>query len=170
MYMLSEHPTVLSRLREEVLRIVGPDQPPTLEQIPELKFLRAVINGARDPRPVPPCTDSCSTETLRLYPPVAANMKKPVNATVFPSKNTEQPDIFVPAGIESVQVRSLALDGSTDYVASISYSVSLMHRRKDLWGPDGACSRQDANAGSGSTHSIQLQLWSSTQIDGLTTD
>ena len=52
-YMLAEHPEVLSRLREEILSRVGPTAAPTLEDIREMKYLRAFIN-----------------ETLRLYPPV----------------------------------------------------------------------------------------------------
>lgn len=51
--MLAEHPDVLHRLREEILNKVGPSNPPTLEDIREMKYLRAFIN-----------------ETLRLYPPV----------------------------------------------------------------------------------------------------
>lgn len=45
LYMLSEHPVILARLREEILEAVGPDRQPTLEDIRELKLLRAVING-----------------------------------------------------------------------------------------------------------------------------
>ena len=52
-YMLTEHPDVLRRLREEILSRVGPTNPPALEDIREMKYLRAFIN-----------------ETLRLYPPV----------------------------------------------------------------------------------------------------
>lgn len=52
-YMLAEHPDMLHRLREEILSRVGPSNSPTLEDIREMKYLRALIN-----------------ETLRLYPPV----------------------------------------------------------------------------------------------------
>ena len=52
-YMLSEHPDVLTRLRTEVLQIVGQHGRPTYEDIKGMKFLRAVIN-----------------ETLRLFPAV----------------------------------------------------------------------------------------------------
>ncbi|PIL36132.1 cytochrome P450 [Ganoderma sinense ZZ0214-1] len=51
-------------------------------------------------------------ETLRLYPPVNS-----VKDTVLPATTTQQP-IFVPAGMKCI------------------YSVFVMHRRKDLWGPD----------------------------------
>nr|VWO99560.1 Cytochrome P450 monooxygenase CYP52X1 [Ganoderma boninense] len=51
-------------------------------------------------------------ETLRLYPPVHATKD-----TVLPATTT-QPPIFVPAGTNT------------------AYCVFIMHRRKDLWGPD----------------------------------
>ncbi|KAF8131053.1 cytochrome P450 [Boletus edulis] len=75
-YMLSQHPDVLARLREELITKIGLSRRPTHDDMRELKYLRAFIN-----------------EVLRLYPPVPFNTR-----TV--------------------------------------YSVFLMHRRKDLWGPD----------------------------------
>ncbi|TBU45855.1 cytochrome P450 monooxygenase pc-2 [Dichomitus squalens] len=56
-------------------------------------------------------------ETLRLYPPVPMNSRSAARDTVFPSTTTREP-VFVPAGTTCI------------------YSVFLMHRRKDLWGPD----------------------------------
>jgi hypothetical protein len=44
--MLGENPHVLSRLRKEILDKVGSTRRPTLEDMRELKYLRAVINGA----------------------------------------------------------------------------------------------------------------------------
>lgn len=43
--MLSEHPDVLRRLREEVLEQVGESRRPTFEDMKDMKYLRAVING-----------------------------------------------------------------------------------------------------------------------------
>lgn len=43
--MLSQHPNVLHRLREEILSVVGNSRSPTLEELHEMKYLRAVING-----------------------------------------------------------------------------------------------------------------------------
>ena len=43
--MLSQHPDVLRRLREEILSVVGHSKSPTLEELREMKYLRAVING-----------------------------------------------------------------------------------------------------------------------------
>ncbi len=44
-YMLSEHPHFLEKLRQEVLDTVGPDRTPTYDDVKDMKFLRAVING-----------------------------------------------------------------------------------------------------------------------------
>lgn len=44
-YLLSTNPDVLARLREEVLSKVGPSAKPTFDNIREMKYLRAVING-----------------------------------------------------------------------------------------------------------------------------
>jgi hypothetical protein len=43
--MLAEHPYVLGRLRKEILDKVGSSRRPTLDDVRELKYLRAVING-----------------------------------------------------------------------------------------------------------------------------
>ncbi|KAK7445179.1 Protein kinase alk2 [Stygiomarasmius scandens] len=55
-------------------------------------------------------------ETLRLYPPVPFDGRASTTSTVFPSKTG--PPVFIPEGTKCL------------------YSVFLMHRRKDLWGPD----------------------------------
>ncbi|KAJ6489423.1 cytochrome P450 monooxygenase pc-1 [Mycena vulgaris] len=56
-------------------------------------------------------------ETMRLYPPVPSNLRENVRATTWPSPDPVQPPLYIPAGTK------------------ISYSVFLMHRRTDLWGP-----------------------------------
>jgi len=40
------HPSVLARLREEILRHVGPTRRPTYDDVREMKYLRAVLNGS----------------------------------------------------------------------------------------------------------------------------
>ncbi|KAJ7134537.1 cytochrome P450 monooxygenase pc-2 [Mycena epipterygia] len=52
-------------------------------------------------------------ETMRLYPSVEC-----INATTWPSPNPNEKPIYIPAGTQ------------------VPYSVFMMHRRKDLWGPD----------------------------------
>ncbi|KDQ56219.1 hypothetical protein JAAARDRAFT_70562 [Jaapia argillacea MUCL 33604] len=100
-YMLSEHPHVFKRLREEVLSNVGPSRRPTYDDVRDMKYLRAVIN-----------------ETLRLFPIVPLNVRQSINPTTWRSKRSDGKPFYIPAGTRC------------------RYSVFLMHRRKDLWGPD----------------------------------
>ncbi|KAI9060248.1 cytochrome P450 [Trametes sanguinea] len=57
-------------------------------------------------------------ETLRLYPPVPVNIRCAVKDTTMPSTHQGEKPLFVPQGMRMI------------------YSVFIMHRRKDLWGPD----------------------------------
>jgi len=57
-------------------------------------------------------------ETMRLYPAVPFNVRFTVNETTIPNSDTHGRPFYVPAN------------------TGVSYSVILMHRRKDLWGPD----------------------------------
>ncbi|EIW81954.1 cytochrome P450 [Coniophora puteana RWD-64-598 SS2] len=99
-YMLSQHPDVLRRLREEILTKVGSSRRPSYDDMRDMKYMRAFIN-----------------EVLRLYPPVPGNIRTSTEATVWPGVNG-RPPIYVPPNTRT------------------PYSVFLMHRRKDLWGPD----------------------------------
>ncbi|KAG1809091.1 cytochrome P450 [Suillus subaureus] len=101
LYLLSTHPHVMTRLREEVMTKVGPTDRPTYDNIREMKYLRAVIN-----------------ETMRVFSPVPFNVRESVKASTLPATSPLDKPIYVPPK------------------TSVSYSVFLMHRRKDLWGPD----------------------------------
>mmetsp|Transcript_13119 Transcript_13119/g.36935 ORF Transcript_13119/g.36935 Transcript_13119/m.36935 type:complete len:987 (+) Transcript_13119:885-3845(+) len=57
-YVLTQHPDVENRLREEVMEVIGKDGSPTQDNIKKLTFMTSVIK-----------------ETLRLYPPAAAFIK-----------------------------------------------------------------------------------------------
>ncbi|KAH8119743.1 cytochrome P450 monooxygenase pc-1 [Phellopilus nigrolimitatus] len=57
-------------------------------------------------------------ETLRLYPPVPFDQRSTINATTLPNKIPGAKPWYIPARTRVV------------------YSVFLMHRRTDLWGPD----------------------------------
>ncbi|KAF8055213.1 cytochrome P450 monooxygenase pc-1 [Lyophyllum atratum] len=57
-------------------------------------------------------------ETLRLFPIVPFNTRENINETVWPSPEPGKKPIYLPPGTK------------------VPYSVFLMHRRKDLWGPD----------------------------------
>ena len=47
-YFLALHPNVLQRLREEILSHVGTSRDPNVEDIREMKYLRAVLNGKQN--------------------------------------------------------------------------------------------------------------------------
>ena len=68
--MLADHPDVFARLRAEVLQVLGPNGKVCPENLRELKYLRAILNG--EPlslsRAVVPI--NYFLETLRLYPNV----------------------------------------------------------------------------------------------------
>ncbi|KAI0796907.1 cytochrome P450 [Abortiporus biennis] len=82
MYFLSQYPEVMRRLREEVLTVVGLTKRPNLEDMKEMKYLRAVIN-----------------ETLRLYPPVPLNFRFSIRDTTVPNnEDSTGVPFFVPAG------------------------------------------------------------------------
>ncbi|KAI9568647.1 cytochrome P450 [Boletus coccyginus] len=99
-YMFSQHPDVLARLREEILAKVGVSSRPTHDDIKDMKYLRAFIN-----------------EVLRLYPPVPINVRLCTEAQTWPALNGGK-SFYIPPNTMTL------------------YSVFLMHRRKDLWGPD----------------------------------
>ncbi|TFK21754.1 cytochrome P450 monooxygenase pc-3 [Coprinopsis marcescibilis] len=117
-YNLTQHPDITAKLRQEVFDKVGESRAPTFENIKEMKYLRAFINGKLT------ALFSLSTwiywrfvEVFRLYPPVPFNERTSNKDTVLNTKSGSNP-LFVPAG------------------TLVQYSVYLMHRRKDLWGPD----------------------------------
>ncbi|KAG5735396.1 Cytochrome P450 52A3 [Termitomyces sp. T112] len=83
MYMLTQHPDIVTRLRTEIAQIVGTGVP-SYEQIKDMKFMRAFIN-----------------ETLRLYPPVPFDSRTSNKATTLPNRpSTANPDarpFYIPA-------------------------------------------------------------------------
>ena len=44
-YQLAEHPNILRKLRTEILKHIGAYRRPTYDDIREMKYLRAFING-----------------------------------------------------------------------------------------------------------------------------
>ncbi|KAJ7056011.1 cytochrome P450 [Mycena amicta] len=81
-YMLAEHPQVLSTLRAEILRVVGPNRRPGYDDLREMKYLRAVLN-----------------ETLRLYSPVPFNQRVSTQPTLFrTASSTGTTPVYIPAG------------------------------------------------------------------------
>ncbi|KAG2143714.1 cytochrome P450 [Suillus clintonianus] len=100
-YLLTMHPAFLARLREEIISKVGPTGRPTYDNIKEMKYLRAVLNGAY---------------SRFLLEPQA--FRENMHDTTWTSPEPGKKPLFIPQG------------------TMLSYSVFLMHRRTDLWGPD----------------------------------
>lgn len=70
-YFLATNPTALARLREEVLEKVGPSEKPTYDDIRDIRYLRAVINGGLLSSTIKYHAQlSGDLETLRLFPAV----------------------------------------------------------------------------------------------------
>ncbi|TRM60427.1 cytochrome P450 [Schizophyllum amplum] len=57
-------------------------------------------------------------EVMRLYPIVPVNGRQANKDTLLPYKDARKPPVFIPNG------------------SNVIYSVYLIHRRADLWGPD----------------------------------
>ncbi|KAF5344627.1 hypothetical protein D9757_013906 [Collybiopsis confluens] len=107
-YVLSERPDLTARLRQEVLEKVGANARPTYKIISEMKFYVLSSMKPFD------CILLCRSMEVHLFLYVCRTTKHP---TVLPRTHT-QPAIYIPAGVKC------------------TYSVFLMHRRADLWGPD----------------------------------
>jgi len=95
-YFLAMHPPVLTRLRQEILDVVGPTERPDFGRIKEMKYLRAVIN-----------------ESLRLLPPVPFNSKYTVESTTLTDPQTGVKH-FIPKGTR-VALGISSMQRSTDY-------------------------------------------------------
>ena len=59
-YLLSQHPDVVARLREELASTLG-GRPPTIEDVPNLRYARMILD-----------------EAMRLYPPAWATSRNPL--------------------------------------------------------------------------------------------
>jgi len=108
LYLLTRHPEVAKRLRQEVLEQVGPDAAPTIDNLKDLKYLRAVLN-----------------EALRLFTPLPSNLREtrsegivfPKSDVTFPT-NATKPPLYMPPN------------------TPILTFPFLQHRNRALWGDD----------------------------------
>ncbi|KAJ7349811.1 cytochrome P450 [Mycena albidolilacea] len=78
-YMLAEHPSILAKVRQEIFHRLGEKGRPNVDDIKEMKYLRAVLN-----------------ETLRLYPPVPLNIRTSIQGVVLPATEPGQKPIYIP--------------------------------------------------------------------------
>jgi cytochrome P450 len=120
-FELARNPVIYEKLRDEVAVLKG--EPPTYEELKDLKYLRFCINECSSP-PLLTLTITDSniifSEALRLRPVVPANTREAVRDTVLPlggGPNGQSP-IFVKKGTH------------------VYYSVYSMHRREEFFGPN----------------------------------
>ncbi len=66
---MCEHPEIATRLRSEIIEKVG-TRAPTYEDIRDMKYLRAFLNGTLIDESLSVFSDHFDPETLRLYPSV----------------------------------------------------------------------------------------------------
>ena len=173
-YMLSEHPYIQKRLRQEIYDIVGQTGRPTYDQMREMKYMRAFLNGIYSELFFEwNFSRAFAVEVLRLYPPVLVSFsffpwsQIYLNVCVavrliagmdigyfwlspWSHNNTglqTKRSFFLPQAAAAHQSMSqhkqslvilFFLDPHTDgNNFRCIYSVLIMHRRTDLWGPDG---------------------------------
>ncbi|KAK0200210.1 cytochrome P450 [Desarmillaria ectypa] len=78
-YMMCEHPDMVTRLRTEILERIG-SRRPSCEDIREMKYLRAFLD-----------------ETLRLYPPLLIIARTSKVATTLPNKLEGHAPYYIPS-------------------------------------------------------------------------
>ncbi|KAF2101995.1 cytochrome P450 52A5 [Rhizodiscina lignyota] len=66
-YELSRQPAIVSKLRQEILNVVGPSRPPTYADLKSMRYLQHIMN-----------------ETLRIYPVVPYNVRVALHDTTIP--------------------------------------------------------------------------------------
>lgn len=104
--MLARHPDVFHRLRETIISAFGTYSAPRNITFAALKSCQYL--------------QYCLNETLRLYPVVPFNRRSATCDTTLPRGGG-------PDGLSPVYMRK---------GQSVLYSTHVMHRRKDIWGPD----------------------------------
>ncbi|KAF8502557.1 cytochrome P450 monooxygenase pc-3 [Hysterangium stoloniferum] len=81
-YILASHPDIAENVRNEINRVIGERDIPTLGEVRSMKYLRAVIN-----------------EVLRLFPPVPFNIRRCLKSSVLPSPMSKLGPFTISAGV-----------------------------------------------------------------------
>ncbi|KAF5329227.1 hypothetical protein D9619_009315 [Psilocybe cf. subviscida] len=79
-YVLTQHPDIEKRLRDEIFKFVGPTAVPDYCHMRDMKYMRAFLN-----------------EVLRMYPPVPSDSRCTNKAVVLPATSTGMKPIYLPA-------------------------------------------------------------------------
>jgi len=123
-HLLLRHPATFASLRHTIITTFGPydpDGPPSTDNdritFTSLKTCQPLQNVLR--------------ETLRLWTVVPVNGRRATRATTLPTGGG-------PQGRDPVYLRA---------GQQVDYSVHVMHRREDLWGPDADAFRPERFAG-----------------------
>ncbi|KAF9040763.1 cytochrome P450 monooxygenase pc-1 [Panaeolus papilionaceus] len=117
-YSMIQNPALEHKLRSEILEKVGARNYPTYDNMRDMKYTRAFLNGERVFRTSSTPLNVVSEEVLLLYPSVPLDTRVTNKPVVLSTKKSDEPPIYLPAKTTAV------------------YSVLYMHRRTDLWGPD----------------------------------
>ncbi|KAJ5438722.1 uncharacterized protein N7458_009720 [Penicillium daleae] len=104
--MLARHPDIFKKLRETIIENFGTYSNPRNITFASLKSCQYL--------------QYCMNESLRLFPVVPFNRRSATRDTTLPRGGG--PDGESPVYIKKGQ--------------AVAYSTHIMHRRKDLWGPD----------------------------------
>ena len=130
-FMLARKPDLWKRLRSEVEYLGG--KAPTAGQLRSLSLVRNCVKECKYsifptatrghmslPFQFEPRSHHCASPALRLHPASPTNARTAYQDTIIPlgGGSDGNSPIFVPAG------------------TTISWHVSALHRRKDLWGED----------------------------------
>ena len=122
-YILSQYPHVMDRLRQEVLAHVGPTRRPTFNDIRDMKYLRAVLDGKSSaliqfkPSPI--------VQKLSVYFPSYLSIAGKTNTVAqwFPWTHTFSGKTFVPPRYPTlIPITSLSIFLP---VQGTSFSVNL---------------------------------------------
>ncbi|KAG8954722.1 hypothetical protein FRC04_011155 [Tulasnella sp. 424] len=83
-FLATENRSIFTRLRQEVLDVVGPANPlPSFEQVRDMKYLRAVIN-----------------ETLRLMPSIPGNIRQAKESSIWVGEDGTR--YYIPKGVTTI--------------------------------------------------------------------
>ncbi|KAH9478516.1 Cytochrome P450 monooxygenase 75 [Psilocybe cubensis] len=113
-YMLSEHPDIEKRLREEIYEKVGPSEAPKYENMREMRYMKAFIND----HPTQGTVHLRCTHSIYMTFIVMRFGRKSIAPVVLPATGPGEKPIYVPKDVICI------------------YTTLNMQRRTDLWGPD----------------------------------
>ncbi|GBB91360.1 hypothetical protein RclHR1_01860014 [Rhizophagus clarus] len=105
LYLLAIHKEIQKKVRDEILRVLGDDLTPSIEQQKELKYMNMVINeNLRLYPPAPELQRRYNTQDVKFHNhviPAKTNLILFVYGIHHSSKNWENPEKFIPERFEN---------------------------------------------------------------------